>query len=143
MQHAGRYVHHLEMLVYRSPILGIHLDWLDKKNPNYKRKSDEIETPTNSDISGEVDDNTTGEGADVVPSLRQMVVLHVKKGGRAGAAKEPSSSFLVSGGRGAAVLRWLRLITLHHFAIWSLLSTSTVKKLPQLSLNLVQTTLPC
>jgi hypothetical protein len=142
MQHAGRYIisrcwHNVAQFSEFTSI------GLTKKNPNYKRKSDEIETPTNSDISGEVDDNTTGEGADVVPSLRQMVVLHVKKGGRAGAAKEPSSSFFVSGGRGAAVLRWLRLITLHHFAIWSLLSTSTVKKLPQLSLNLVQTTLPC
>jgi hypothetical protein len=152
-------LHHLEMLAYRSPILGIHLDWLDKKNPNTKRKSNEIEKPTNSDISdeaddnrmdeiddnimGEADDNIMGEEADVVPCLKEMVVRNVKTGGRGGAAKEPSSSFLVSGGRGAAVLRWLRLTTLHNFAIYNLLSTNTVKKLPQLSLNLVQTTLPC
>jgi hypothetical protein len=115
-------LHSLEMLAYRNPIIGIHLDWLDKKNPNNKRKPNEDENPTNGDI--------TGEEADIVPSLKGIVL------------KKPSSTFLVSGGRGAAVLRWLRLITLHHFAIWTLLSTDTVLKLPQLSINLVKTGLP-
>jgi hypothetical protein len=119
-------LHYLEMLAYRNPIIGIHLDWLDKKNPNNKRKSDEVQNPTNGDI--------TGEGADIVPSLKAY--------GPAGPAKEPSSRYLVSGGRGAAVLRWLRLITLHHFSVWTLLSTAMVQKLPQLSINLVQTRLP-
>jgi hypothetical protein len=83
---------------------------------------------------GETDDNMTGEGADIVPSLKQMV-LHDRKG-----AKE---RFVVPKGRAAAVLRWLRLITLHQSAIWSLLRTSTVEQLAGLSLNLVQTTIPC
>jgi hypothetical protein len=147
-------LNHLEILAYRSPILGIHLDWLDQKQPNNKRKSVAIEQPIDSDIlgqdddeimgeddddiMGETDDNITGEGADIVPSLKQMVLHHVRKG-----AKERSSSFLVPRGRAAAVLRWLRLITLHQSAIWSLLRTSTVEKLAGLSLNLVQTTIPC
>jgi hypothetical protein len=117
---ANSALHCLEMLAYRNPIIGIHLDWLDKKNPNSKRKPNEDENPTNGDI--------TGEEADIVPSLKGMVL--------------GQSAFLVSGGRGAAVLRWLRLITLHHFAIWTLLSTDTVLKLPQLSINLVKTGLP-
>jgi hypothetical protein len=122
-------LHCLQMLAYGNPIIGIHLDWLDKKNPNNKRKSKEVENPTNGDI--------TGEEADIVPSLKGMVL-----GQSDGTAKALSSTFLVSGGRGAAVLRWLRLITLHHFAIWTLLSTKTVLKLPQLSINLVKTGLP-
>jgi hypothetical protein len=122
-------LNHLEMLAYRNPIIGIHLDWLDKKIPNHKRKLDEVQNLPNGDI--------TGEAADILPSLKALAL-----NGPAGAAEEPSSRYLISGGRGAAVLRWLRLITLHHFSIWTLLSTATVQKLPQLSINLVQTRLP-
>jgi hypothetical protein len=126
--HANWALHSLRVLTYRSPIIGIHFDWLDRKNPNNKHKLNEDENPTNGDI--------TGEEADIVPSLKEMVL-----GQSDGAAKKPRSTLPIPGGRGAAVLRWLRLITLHHFSIWTLLSTVTVRKLPQLSINLVQTRL--
>jgi hypothetical protein len=123
-------LHCLQLLAYGNPIIGIHLDWLDKKNPNNKkRKLNEVENPTIGDI--------TGEEVDIVPSLERMDLDQSD-----GAAKGPSSRVRVSGGRGAAVLRWLRLITLHHSGIRTLLSTKTVLKLPQLSISLVQTGLP-
>jgi hypothetical protein len=115
---------YLKLISYNSPLLPVHLEWFLKsgsQSPIFYKK--DLDGDVEMDMQDNLDAEENETSVDILDHRYNAI-------------------FGVACSYAKAIVRWLRLTTLHTHCVESLIHTSTISKLRKLEIRLITTPLP-